>query len=99
MTHVDDFVAGYAGTEIPEMGDIDYARWMLMHFRLPAVMQHSFFKFISGKKLFCTYENKRYRCTGASRLGDVWLAEDFNRDLGYDKRVDVILCSAWSDKP
>lgn len=49
-------------------------------------------------KLFCQYKGKRYRCTGASRMGDVWLAEDFSRDSGYDLRVNVGECSDWSNK-
>ena len=26
---------------------------------------------------------------------DVWLAKNFEQDHGYDKRVDVELCSNW----
>ena len=39
------------------------------------------------------------RCTGASRLGDVWLTSDFNQEMGYEKRVDVEECSNWSANP
>ena len=47
-------------------------------------------------KLFCTHSGTRYRCTGASRMGDVWLAKDVKRDTGYDLRVDVTECSDWA---
>ena len=89
MTHVDDFIDSISSED-------KYARWVLNHFRLPASLKMLFNEFMEPHKLFCTYEGKRYRCTGASRLGDVWLAEDFNRDTGYDLRVDVSKCSEWS---
>lgn len=86
----------------PSFGSDDgsrYARWMLMHFRLPAHMQMTFEPFIKERRLFCTHENERFRVTGASRLGDVWLSRDFGRDVGYDKRVQVETCSAWGAAP
>ena len=46
--------------------------------------------------VFCIYENKKYKITGASRMGDVWLSKDFNRELGYDLRVDIDNCSTFS---
>jgi hypothetical protein len=46
-------------------------------------------------KLFCLYEGKWWRVTGASRMGDVWLTSDFQRDTGYDKRVFLEECSEW----
>jgi hypothetical protein len=55
-------------------------------------------KWLSEHKLFCTYKGKKYRCIGASRLGDVWLTEHFERENGYDLRIDVADCSDWSDK-
>ncbi len=76
-----------------------YAQWVLMHFRLPAVQQLRWSKFMAEHKLFCTYENKRWRVTGASRLGDVWLASDFTRDCGYDTRVNVDACTEWGPTP
>jgi hypothetical protein len=50
-------------------------------------------------ELFCEYEGKRYRVTGASRLGDVWLSADFAREYGYELRVDVEKCSVWGPTP
>jgi hypothetical protein len=47
------------------------------------------------KKLFCTWRSKRYQCTGASRLGDVWIKSKGSPDY-YDHRVDVEELSSWS---
>ncbi|HEY3495950.1 MAG TPA: hypothetical protein VGK73_14730 [Polyangiaceae bacterium] len=89
--HVDEFIDRHGGD--------NYARWMLLHFRLPAILQLDFGQFIADKRLFCTYDGCRYRCTGASRLGDVWLADNFDRETGYDLRVDVDKCTDWSAEP
>lgn len=88
--HIDDFV--------DDRSQDPYARWMFLHFRLPAILQILAREFIATK-LFCTYEGDRYRVTGASRLGDVWLTTDFEKSQGYDDRVDVADCSDWSDAP
>lgn len=85
--HIDDFIDDFRQDA--------YTRWMFLHFRLPADQQAAFRPFIQDRKLFCTYEGKRYRVTGASRLGDVWLTTDFKRDHGYDMRVLVSDCSEW----
>lgn len=50
-------------------------------------------------KLFATYQGKRYRVTGCSRLGDVWLHSDFAEDCRYEHRVDVDACSDWRPVP
>jgi len=76
-----------------------YASWVLNYFRMPAVLQLKFRPVMSEHRLFCTYNGVRYRVTGASRLGDVWLAEDFKRDTGYDHRVSINDCTGWSPKP
>ena len=86
--HVDEFIDSYSGDP--------YARWVLNHFRLPAILKMSFGQFMEGHKLFCTYEGKKFRCIGASRLGDVWLTSKFENDHGYEHRVNVAECSEWS---
>jgi hypothetical protein len=90
--HIDDFIDN-------EFGRSNYARFFFFLHRLPAVLQCDFSQWISEYKLFCTYKGKVYRVTGASRMGDVWLAEDFTRENGYDLRVDVEACSAFCDIP
>ena len=96
--HVDDWISDLDEDQ-PKDGNIFYARWVMMHFRLPAAMKYNFNPFMQDKKLFCNYNNIRYRCTGASRLGDVWLTTDFNQEQGYELRVDVTQCSQWSALP
>lgn len=94
MMHVDDFI------DFPPRDEAgQYAAFCFMLFRLPAVMKNAFSKWTSQYKLFCTFHNRRYRVTGASRLGDVWLTKDFEQADGYDLRVDISECSAWSDTP
>jgi hypothetical protein len=90
--HVDEFID-------TTLGEHCYARFVLNYFRMPAALQADFHPFMHEHKLFCTYRGKRYRCTGASRMGDVWLSEDFNRECGYELRVDVAECSEWGKEP
>ena len=98
--HVDDFVQRSAVWTHPaaELGNVSYARWVLMHFRLPATMRMEFRRFYADHLLYCTYEGKRHRCVTASRMGDVGLTEDLDSDK-YTKRVAVAKCTWWSDKP
>lgn len=90
--HVDDFVSCPPDDEAGR-----YAAFCFMFFRLPAVMQIAFRKWTSQYKLFCTYKERRYRVTGASRMGDVWLTENFEQDFGYDLRVEIDDCTDWAD--
>jgi hypothetical protein len=92
-THVDDFVgASFAHSSESER----YARFFFLLARLPSALSIDFHPWIRQHKLFCTYEGKRYRVTGASRMGDIWLAEDFEQDTGYDHRVFVDECCEFS---
>lgn len=90
--HVDDWVESrlYGGDDQER-----YAAFFLFLKRLPAIYQSAFRHQIDGYKLFCDYGGKRYRCTGASRLGDVWLTADIKKETGYDLRVDILKCSNW----
>lgn len=45
--------------------------------------------------VLCSYQGTRYRLTGASRLGDVWIHSNFNVHDGYVKRVDITELSDW----
>jgi hypothetical protein len=96
-THVDDWVDAF-DTGKQSVGQ-KYARFCLFLYRLAAVFQMDWPEWIKKHKLFCTYEGKRFRMTGASRMGDVWITKDFDRDTGYDMRVLVDDCSDWSDNP
>jgi hypothetical protein len=99
MTHIDDWIDSPVFGDDKQSQQEAYAKFVLIHMRMPAWMKMAFRKWTTAFKLFCDYEGKRYRVTGASRLGDVWLAEDFSRSNGYDKRVDVAACSNWGDAP
>jgi hypothetical protein len=89
--HVDDFIEDYRTDA--------YASFVLNYFRMSATLRIKIAAYMKGHLLFCTREGTRYRVTGASRLGDVWLAKDYARDAGYDLRVDIGTCSGWGPKP
>lgn len=96
MTHVDDFIDNFKAPESET-----YARFVLNLFRLPASLRIDFAEQIKGIELYCTYTGdlERYRVTGASTMGDVWLRANFTQYDGYDKRVEVDYCINWSNKP
>lgn len=94
MTHIDEWLDKPNYTE--DEGE-RYARYVLELFRYPAWKKAMYSKYVTP--LFCTYQGKRYKVTGASRMGDIWLAEDFTQMHGYDKRVDVAECSEWKAIP
>lgn len=93
-THAADFVDEHLGEET-------YARFVINYFLMSAILKWDFRKFMQEKKLFATYKGERYRVTGASRMGDVWLRKDFDNDTGYDTgmRVAVDELSDWSPTP
>lgn len=76
-----------------------YAKFLLEYFRLPVLKKAQLYDFMQPLRLYCSYKGNRYRCTGASRLGDIWLTEDFSQESGYTKRVDVNKCSDWGPFP
>lgn len=88
QTHVDDFIDDYQ-TDV-------YASWFFNLKRLPAMPQFKFVEQINKYKLFCSFDGERYRVTGCSRLGDVWLTKDFSQDTGYQKRVMIDQCAEFS---
>lgn len=87
FVHVDDFIDAY---------DTDpYASYVFLLFRTTASFAIKCGDFIARHQLFCKYKGRSYRVTGASRMGDVWLSADFNRQVGYELRVNVADCSDW----
>jgi hypothetical protein len=95
MTHIDDWLDKPSVPSDPEC----YAKFVIFYFRYPAWAKAAFLPWMSVHKLFCDYKGRRYRVTGASRMGDLWLAEDHTRDTGYDLRVDVAECGNWGPQP
>lgn len=85
MKHVDDF--------IDDPTTDRYAASWFESFRRPVNEKH---QKPDTRKLFATYEGQRYRVTGCSRLGDVWLHDVTYAGMSYRKRVDVDKCSEWS---
>lgn len=96
MTHIDDWIEYAVCKNDP---GVRYAAFVLHNKRLSASAQIAFADFVGDLPLFCDYGGKRMRCTGASRMGDVWLTENHNRTHGYDLRVDVDVCENWGDSP
>ena len=96
--HVDDFIDYGSMLDSPPRNEA-YARWVLNYFRMSAVCQNDFRPFMSAHKLFCQYDGKPYRVTGASRLGDVWLTSNYKQDSGYQHRVNIDECSGWAKNP
>jgi hypothetical protein len=94
--HVDVWLEGAVRSRDPGKR---YAAFFLHHARLSASAQLAFKQFLPYLPLFCSYRGERFRCTGASRLGDVWLLRDHSRDHGFDLRVDVVECEGWSTSP
>lgn len=96
--HVDEWLDTPSWKDDPEDNE-NYARFFLDFRRMPAWKLSAYAPFMEQFKLFCTYKEQRYRCTGASRMGDVWLANDHNQSHGYDLRVDVTECTMWKATP
>ncbi len=90
MLHIDDF--------IDDPRTDKYASWFFQLHRFPAALQFKFAEFIKNIELYCDYKGDRYRVTGCSRLGDVWLAKDFAQTNGYDLRVNIEDCNNFGPK-
>ena len=56
---------------------------------MPAAVQMATSEFYRSLQLFCTWKGVVYRVTGASRLGDIYLQPDHDRDRGYELRVFI----------
>ncbi len=95
LEDVDDFIAHGKTIANTEAANVTYARFALLLFRLPAVHRIAFADLIRQYTLFCTYKGVRYRVTGASRMGDIWLTPDFTQETGYKLRVAISECSEF----
>lgn len=81
------------GTPLKENpGDLSYARFVLHMYDTPATLAIDIEKFVRKHRLYCDYNGQAYKVVGFSVLGDLWLADNFDR-WDYSLRVDVNQCS------
>lgn len=96
MKHINEWIEDRIYGECKE--DEEYAVAFFFLKGMDAVSNCAIEPIMKNHKLFCMYEGNTYRVTGCSRMGDVWLHSDYEKNYGYTDRVDVELCSNWSDK-
>lgn len=90
---------GSLGLKNPEkFGDITYARWVMNQYDVPATLSFDIEKYRKEFPLYCTYQGKRYKYVGHSRLGDVWITSDF-KSTNYELRVSVLDLENFSKEP
>lgn len=94
MTHIDDWL----DTHKPANKGEQHAMRFLEFARGPAHGNENR-GWMGEHPLFCTYKGETHRCTGASRLGDVWLTKDLSQDRGYQLRIYVDECFEWREQP
>ena len=88
--HVDDWL------DTPTLDDeqLRLAKEWVEHFRRPAGESDA--KWLDARLVTCIYHGELFRVSGASRMGDLWLNRDLNKNWGHDLRVNVARCSEWS---
>jgi hypothetical protein len=94
-THIDEWLNN-PNCKSP---DEDYAKFVLEYFRRPSWQKITFNPWMKQFRLFCIHDNEVYRCTTASRMGDIGITLDYFKENVYDKRVSVTDCSCWSNTP
>ncbi len=91
--HVDDFI---------DDPDTDpHASLFFLLFRLPESLKLKLGPWLKvlDLRLYCSWRGKRYRVTGCSRLGEIWLSKDLDYGgPGYGHRVEISELSDWSDQ-
>lgn len=107
FTHVDDWIDSQLGEELDQgktaaenlryLNIVREVKSWMNEFRKSVTSRD--IKKLRAYALFCIYDGKRYRVTGCSRFGDVWLSRDLERLTGYDLRIDVMGCSGWEIHP
>lgn len=97
MTHVHDWMDCPPRNAISDGEKM--ARLFLEIARMPA-WKNNIFQSVLRLTVYCTWKDgERYRVTGASRLGDVWLNADLEAIAGYTRRVDIAECTDWGTAP
>lgn len=89
--HCDDFIRDKAQPKC--------LRKFLLYHRIPAAWLYGRWRDSWGvPKLFATHNGKRVRVVMASRMGDVGITPNLNRESGYADRVLVDKLSEFSDE-
>lgn len=91
-THIDDF--SFCRPRLFNDKTMLQIKHWFREFRVEAALQDR--EYLESKRLTCTHKGARYRCIGASRMGDVWLTANMEALQGYERRVCVDECSDWN---
>lgn len=59
--------------------------------------KNSINEWLEKRPLFCDWKGGRYQCSGASRMGDVWIKNKESENF-YDHRVEVGELSNWGNE-
>ena len=96
MKHIDEWIEERTYGDCKE--DEKYAVAFFFLKGMDAVSSIVIYPIMKHHKLFCTFKEKKYRVTGCSSMGDIWLHADFKAEHGYTNRVDIEKCSNWSNE-
>ena len=92
-----NFLHIYAWLDLPPSNDAERdAKEWLSNFMLPASDRYKLClnEWLSRYAVTVEWKGRRYICSGASRLGDVWLKSEGSASY-YDHRVYVSELSGW----
>ena len=83
----------YDWLELPPSNDAekDAKEWLDKFTRPPAIKRE---EWLARYRVTVEWKGKRYTCSGASRMGDVWLKTEGSTNY-YDHRVNVEELSNW----
>jgi len=87
----------YDWLELPPANDAEKnAKEWLDKFTRPAYTKHKegIHDWLARYRVTVEWKGKRYTCSGASRMGDVWLKTEGSSNF-YDHRVNVDELSTW----
>jgi len=83
----------YDWLNMPPVNDSERdAKEWLDKFCQPAISKDE--KWLARYQVTVEWKGKRFICSGASRMGDVWLKSADSKSF-YDHRVDVLELSNW----
>lgn len=89
--HCDDYIHDHNAPEC--------LRFFLLVHRLPAVETALLHANGVRPKLFATLKGKRVRIVMVSRLGDVGITTDLDKDVGYEDRVPLDKLDNFNSEP